>query len=78
MKLKHPWEQSRLNILSAAAKDRIAIVPYREFTGPDGRMLCHMWTPTGEDNRTAVMREKLREALVLHGLLRPKGIFDWF
>ena len=73
----HPWEQLRLNVFSATIKDRIAIVPYRELTGPDGRMIRHIWSDTG-DEREERMRGELREALVLHGLLKSRGFFNWF
>ena len=75
--LNHPWEQPELNILSATIKDRIAIVPYRELTGPDGRMIRHIWSDTGGE-REELMRGELREVLVHHGLLKSRDFFNWF
>lgn len=63
---EHPWEQLRLSRLAAHYRTNVAVVPFLELTGPDGRMVRHFWK--GMTNREEMLRLALLGSVVAHAV----------
>ena len=64
---KPSFEQRRLNQLAPWYKQRLAVVPYREMTGPEGTMITHLWSMVAEEERKEVALTALMELLSVQG-----------